>query len=137
MIAVAPTAGEPENDVDVPADTVPVVDRSPKMLSRKNPWVSRNAGPPKENVASAGPMISSYSIAMDPRIASSGRNFGMSSGEYDLASIGIVFVGETGVPTSSSRATPSQDRVDGATEGPPRAMVSSPLLPGCRRPLRV
>ena len=69
----------PDTDVGL-AGLLPVLDRSPNRLSSMNPWMSRKFGPPKENVASAGPMISLYKPAIVPRSASSGRNFGVSSG---------------------------------------------------------
>ena len=48
----------PELSVVVLDALVPVVDRSPKVLSIQKPPTSRNMGPPKLNVASSTPRMS-------------------------------------------------------------------------------
>ncbi len=55
---VAPTATFPVIVPGVGPKALQVVERSPKRLSKKYPWVSRKFGPPKENVADSTPRVS-------------------------------------------------------------------------------
>src|SRR5215469_12067736 len=77
---VAPAAMADARVGAVPKVPLDVEDMSPKTLSSMNPSMSRNMGPPNEKVAFWTPRISLNNGVMTPRIASSGRNLGVSSG---------------------------------------------------------
>src|SRR5215469_17909449 len=77
---VAPAAIADARTGAVPRVPLEVVDMSPKTLSSMNPSMSKNIGPPREKVAFWTPRISLNSGVMTPRMASSGRNLGVSSG---------------------------------------------------------
>jgi hypothetical protein len=110
VTAVVPAAYGPDvRVVDEPED-VPVVVRSPNMLSNMKPSMSRYAGPPRLNVDDAGPSTSLNRYVKLPRMAVSGRKMGVSSTSYDPGSRANAPDGITAVAVDASRATPIQVR---------------------------